>query len=275
MLRICFQRLEGKVAVITGGASGIGATTVRLFATHGASVVFGDIQDDLGEALAQTLKNSQLEVSYVHCDVRQEADVQRLVEFAVEKHGHLDIMYNNAGVVGEMAADIKDLDMEKVDAVYSTNLRGALLGTKHAARVMIPAKKGVILSTASTASFMPGTAPLPYNISKFALLGLVKSTALELAQHGIRVNCVSPHTLPTPLTISAYQSLAPHLACEELQALILNSSELKGAALTTDDIANAALFLVSDDAKCITGHNLVVDWGFTSSKTYLPVPVQL
>lgn len=237
--------------------------------------MFGDIQDDLGEALAQTLKNSQLEVSYVHCDVRQEADVQRLVEFAVEKHGHLDIMYNNAGVMGKMDADIKDLDMENVDAVYSVNLRGALLGTKYAARVMIPAKKGVILSTTSTASFMPGTAPHPYNISKFALLGLVKSAAYELAQHGIRVNCVSPHAVPTPLTMSSIQSLVPDLACEELQALILDSSELKGATLTTDDIANAALFLVSDDAKCITGHNLVVDWGFTSSKTYLPIPVQL
>jgi NAD(P)-dependent dehydrogenase (short-subunit alcohol dehydrogenase family) len=248
---------------------------VRLFATHGASVVFGDIQDDLGEALAQTLKNLQLEVSYVHCDVRQEADVQRLVEFAVGKHGHLDIMYNNAGVVGKVGMDIKDVDIENVDAVYSVNLRGALLGTKHAARVMIPAKKGVILSTASTASFMPGTAPLPYDISKFALLGLVKSTACELAKHGIRVNCVSPHALPTPLTLLTYQSALPHLAYEEIEALILDSSELKGAALTTNDIANAALFLVSDDAKCITGHNLVVDCGFTSNKSYSPIPVQL
>lgn len=269
------ERLEGKVAVVTGGASGIGAATVRLFATHGASVVFGDIQDDLGEALVQTLKDSQFEVSYVHCDVRQEADVERLVGFAVEKHGHLDIMYNNAGVVGAMVVDIKELDIEQVDAVYSVNLRGALLGTKHAARVMIPAKKGVILCTTSTASFMPGTAPHAYNISKFALLGLVKSTACELAQHGIRVNCVSPHALPTPLVMSAYQSLAPHLDHEQLKALVLDSSELKGAALTTDDIANAALFLVSDDAKCITGHNLVVDCGFTSSKLYLPIPVQL
>nr|BBM89983.1 momilactone A synthase [Calohypnum plumiforme] len=263
------RRLERKVAVITGGASGIGAAAVRLFVIHGASVVFGDVQDSLGEALAKELGSSAF---FVHCDVTREEDVEALVNTAVSKYGRLDIMYNNAGIVGPPVVSIVDLKMKDMDAVFSVNVKGAILGTKYAARVMIPSKKGVILSTASIASVVAGTAPHPYTISKFAMAGMVKTTAFELAQHGIRVNCISPHAVPTPMAVSGYQSLVPQLTAADVEGLMENASELKGAALVADDIANAALFLASDDAKYISGHNLLVDGGFTSNKTYNPFP---
>jgi NAD(P)-dependent dehydrogenase (short-subunit alcohol dehydrogenase family) len=228
--------LEGKVAVVTGGASGIGAATVRLFVAHGASVLIGDIQDKLGADLAQELAPN---ASFLHCDVTQEKDVEALVDAAVRKHGRLDIMYNNAGVIGPIDTSIQELQVEDMNKVYTVNVRGTLLAMKHAVRVMIPAKKGVILAMASV---LGGTCPLLYTISKCAMAGLIKSASAELGQHGIRVNCISPSAVPTPFAFPFFQEQLLGITILELEDIMRHMSNLKGVLLLPEDIAKAALF---------------------------------
>ncbi|KAK6231899.1 Short-chain dehydrogenase/reductase SDR - like 10 [Theobroma cacao] len=143
------KRLEGKVALITGGASGLGESTARLFVQHGAKVLIADIQDDLGHSLCQELGTET--ISYVHCDVTCESDVQNAVELAVSKYGKLDIMLNNAGIMGHHEVRVTDADTGNFKTVFDINVLGGFLGAKHAARVMVPAKKGCILFTASLA----------------------------------------------------------------------------------------------------------------------------
>ncbi|KAG0626363.1 hypothetical protein M758_2G120700 [Ceratodon purpureus] len=257
------KRLEGKVAIITGGASGIGAATARLFVAHGALVLIADIQDKLGAELAQELAPN---ASFHHCDITQEKDVEALVDAAVRQHGRLDIMYNNAGIVGSINTSIQDVNIEEMDKLYAVNVRGTLLGTKHAARVMIPARNGVILATASIAGVLGGTGPLLYSISKCATAGIIKSVSADLGQHGIRVNCISPSAVPTPLAVSVFQEQFPGITIPQVEDYMRNMSALKGVLLVAEDVARAALFLASDDASFISGHNLIVDGGFTASK---------
>ena len=186
------------MAVITGGASGIGACTVRLFVKHGARVVVADIQDELGASLCAELgpENS----SYVHCDVSDEADVAGAVDHAVARFGGLDVMLNNAGISGEMCFSIRDGAKEELERVLAVNVVGPFLGTKHAARVMVPARRGCIISTSSLVSAVGGAGPHAYTTSKHALVGLMKNAAAELGRHGIRVNCVAPAGVATPMS---------------------------------------------------------------------------
>ncbi|KAG4980001.1 hypothetical protein JHK82_033237 [Glycine max] len=225
------RRLEGKVAIITGGASGIGEATARLFSKHGAHVVIADIQDDLGLSLCKHLESA----SYVHCDVTKEEDVENCVNTAVSKYGKLDIMLNNAGICDEIKTSILDNNKSDFESVISVNLVGPFLGTKHAARVMIAAKRGSIINTASVAGTLGGVATHAYTSSKHALIGLMKSTAVELGQFGIRVNCVSPYVVPTPLT-------KKHANIDE-EGVREIYSNLKGVHLVPNDVAEAALYL--------------------------------
>ncbi|KAK7829516.1 secoisolariciresinol dehydrogenase [Quercus suber] len=178
------RRLEGKVALITGGASGIGAATANLFSKHGAKVVIADMQDELGHSVCKELNSPS--TTFVHCDVAKETDVENAVNHAVSMYGKLDIMYNNAGISGESQYNIPDNTQADFEQVIRVNLVGAFLGTKHAARVMIPARKGSIINTASISSIMGGTAPHGYTCSKHAMAGLMKNTAVELGHFGIR-----------------------------------------------------------------------------------------
>lgn len=183
-------RLEGKVALITGGASGIGEYTAKLFTQHGARVMIADIKDDLGQSLCKELGSSS--ASYVHCDVTEEAHVKNAVDSTMAQYGKLDIMYNNAGTVEMPKPNILDNTQSDFERVIKTNLIGPFLGTKHAARVMIPARRGSIISTASICSVIGGAATHAYTSSKHGVVGLVRNTAVELGKYGIRVNCVSP-----------------------------------------------------------------------------------
>ncbi|KAK9755867.1 hypothetical protein RND81_01G056300 [Saponaria officinalis] len=246
------HRLEGKVAIITGGASGIGEYTAKLFTQHGAKVMIADIQDDLGQTLAQQLGPTS---TFIHCDVTNEAHVQNAVAQTMARFGKLDIMYNNAGIVDPLKSNITDYSLSEFEKVIRVNLIGPLLGTKHAARVMIPAQKGSIITTASTSSILGGGAPYGYTSSKHGVVGLMKTAAVELGQYGVRVNCVSPHLISTPLA-------KDFLKIEE-EEFSKFYSNMKGKQCKVDDIANGALFLASDDAKFISGHNLIVDGGFT------------
>ncbi|CAN6241887.1 unnamed protein product [Urochloa humidicola] len=251
------RKLEGKVAVITGGASGIGACTARLFVQHGARVVVADIQDELGGHLCAELGSDA--ASYVHCDVTSERDVAAAVDHAVSLFGALDIMFNNAGIGGAACHNIRESTKEDFERVLSVNLVGPFLGTKHAARVMVPSGRGgCILATSSVSSAVAGAASHSYTCAKRAVVGLTENAAAELGRHGIRVNCVSPAAAITPLA-TGYVGLEGDAFEEAMEAV----SNLKGVRLKVMDIAKAVLFLASDDARYISGHNLLIDGGYS------------
>ncbi|GLU10629.1 hypothetical protein SLE2022_274190 [Rubroshorea leprosula] len=261
------KRLQDKVAVITGGARGIGAATAKVFAGDGAHVVIADILDDLGTELANSIGGL-----YIHCDVAKEADVESAVKLALAWKGKLDIMFNNAGI-GGFGGSITAMDMEQLKQLLSINLHGMVHGVKHAARAMIGGHiKGSIICTTSSAAIMGGLAAHAYSLSKAAVIGMVRTTACELGAHRIRVNCISPHGVPSEMLVAAYRHLMGNadISIEEISKIIgERGSLLHGRAGTVEDIANAALFLASEEAGFITGHNLVVDGGYTSATTNL------
>ncbi|XP_059064985.1 short-chain dehydrogenase reductase 2a-like [Cryptomeria japonica] len=263
------SRLEGKVAIITGGARGIGEASTRLFAKHGANVVIADIEDHEGKMVSESLSPA---VTYMRCDVSNEEDVAHVVNMTVSKYGRLDIMFNNAGILGEQAKrkSIMDFDAEEFDNVMGVNVKGVCLGMKHAARIMVPRRSGCIISTASVAGVQGGLGPHTYTASKHAIIGLTKNAACELGKYGIRVNSISPFGVATSMLINAWRNYEGEMyedfddQEQRIEEFVRSLANLKGQTLRTTDIAEAALYLVSDEAKYVSGHNLVVDGGITS-----------
>ncbi|XP_039007591.1 short-chain dehydrogenase reductase 3b-like [Hibiscus syriacus] len=252
-------RLEGKVALISGAASGIGEETARLFVQHGAFVVIADVQDDLGNQVAESIVPDK--VSYRHCDVRDENQVEEAVSFTVEKYGKLDILFSNAGILGPLTG-ILELDIDAFDNIMATNVRGMAAMIKHAARAMVAKKtRGSIICTSSVASCLGGTGPHGYTASKHAIVGLVRGACSELGDHGIRVNCVSPYGVGTPLACKAF-----NWEPSEVEASSYSAANLKGIVLKARHIAETVLFLASDESAYISGQNLAVDGGFTVVK---------
>ncbi|KAJ4815056.1 NAD(P)-binding Rossmann-fold superfamily protein [Rhynchospora pubera] len=256
-------RLAGKAALITGAASGIGKAAAMRFIQNGAKVLLADVQDHLGKSIANDLGPNAI---FIHCDVANEQEITNAVDYAVTHYGRLDVMYNNAGIAGTLAPTILDLELEGFDRTMAVNVRSMVAGIKHASRVMIPCQAGSIICTASTTAILGGMANHDYAVSKAAVIGLVKSTAAELNQHGIRVNCISPHALPTPLAVNGFKKLWGIDDEKMVAEMTHNTWEFKGARCEAADVAEAAVFLASDDAKYISGHNLVVDAGFTCFK---------
>ncbi|XP_038701689.1 secoisolariciresinol dehydrogenase-like isoform X1 [Tripterygium wilfordii] len=258
------KRLEGKVAIITGGASGIGESTVRLFVQHGAKVLIADIQDELGNSLCQELDSSE-SITYVHCDVTSDTDVKNTVDLAISRYGKLDIIFCNAGISGILESRVVATDNEDFKRVLDVNLFGAFLGAKHAARVMIPAQKGSIVFTSSVGSVCASGRGHAYIASKHAVVGLTKNLCVELGKHGIRVNCISPHGVATPMM----RSLMGMMEKDKVEEVVSSAANLKGATLEARDIAEAALYLASEESKYVSGINLVIDGGYSTTNPAL------
>jgi len=247
-------RLDGMVAVITGAASGIGAGTARRFVDEGASVVLADIQQEIGESLAAELGDS---AAFALTDVTSEDDVAAAVGMAVARWGQLDVMFNNAGILGAVGS-IADTSVEDWERTISVLLTGAFLGSKHAARVMIPKGSGSIINTSSIAGITGGLAPHAYSTAKHGVIGLTKTVASEMAAHGIRVNAIAPGNTVSAMTADVMTG--DHSNLEQASETIRSKSPL-GIAGEAGDIAGAAVYLASNEARYVTGHTLVIDGG--------------
>jgi NAD(P)-dependent dehydrogenase (short-subunit alcohol dehydrogenase family) len=250
-------RVEGKVAVVTGAASGLGAATAELYIAEGAKVLLTDIQDEAGQALAASLGSN---AAYLHCDVTVEADVEAAVALAVSTFGRLDIMFNNAGVVGAVGS-ICDTTEAAWNRTNDILIKSVFFGMKHAGRVMVPQGSGSIISTSSTAGIMGSLGPHVYTAAKHAVIGLTRSVASEFARSGVRVNAISPGSTVSALTADVVTG--DHTDMETTAKHMAAGSAL-GIAGMPIDIANAALYLASEESRNMTAQVIVVDGGQTT-----------
>ena len=255
------MRLNGKVAVITGAASGIGKATVERFAEEGARIIIGDIQKELGEELSAILGDSAL---FQYCDVTDEDNVKELMSVAVSTFGRLDIVMNNAGIVGSRGP-ISSVEASEFKATLDILLYGTFLGIKHASKYMEEQKSGSIINIASTAGVTGGLGPHVYAAAKHGVVGLTKNVAAELCRSGVRVNCIAPGSTVTPLVAAAY--VDDHNALDEVSEIVKAKSPILNRPGMPADIANAALYLASDESGNTNGHCLVVDGGLTTGSS--------
>ncbi|KAI6682974.1 hypothetical protein NL676_028887 [Syzygium grande] len=254
MTNSALKKLEGKVAIVTGGASGIGEETARCFSSHGAKVVIADIQDEKGRDLVESIGSRCC--TYVHCNVTDEQQVISLVQSTLQLYGKLDIMFSNAGVFSSVKQDILDFDLSAFERLFAVNVKGMVSCVKHGARAMVDKDiKGSIICTASIAATIGTDTYIDYTMSKHAVLGLVRSASKQLGAHGIRVNCVSPGGVATPMVRNMLGQSE-----EEIERLFEPSSSLKGV-LKAKHVADAVVFLASEDSEFVNGHNLSVDGG--------------
>ena len=250
-------RIEGKVAVITGAGSGLGRESALLFAAEGAKVVVADIVYDTAEKTAEEIKAAGGEASAFCVDVSKADDVKAMVEFAVEKYGKLDIMYNNAGVTGShLDLDMAHQDPEELDKVYGVNVKGTFYGIHFAAPYIVKNGGGSIISTASVAGVIGCMGGAFYGSSKSAVIGLTQTAANEYGRFGVRVNCVSPYVMKTPFLAAMEETPEGR---KELE--MFHSGNPCGRIVDPKEVAYTVLFLASDESSAVTGQNIMVDLG--------------
>jgi NAD(P)-dependent dehydrogenase (short-subunit alcohol dehydrogenase family) len=253
-------RLEGKAAVITGGASGIGEAAVRLFVAEGARVLIADILDGEGTALAAELGGAAV---FQHADVSQESDVKAAIDRAAALFGRLDCTFNNAGF-GRLSGPIDTIPLEEYEIHMAVLLRGVFLGIKHSARIMKPQGSGSIINTASIAGIHTGYGSLPYSTAKAGVIHMSRVAAVELAVSGVRVNAICPGGIVTPIFGKAFgMTHAEALKTTGTLTDWFSKFQPLRRAGSGSDIAHAALWLASDDSSFVNGHSLVVDGGLT------------
>ena len=248
-------RLDGKVAIISGGARGQGAAEARMFAREGAKVVIGDVLDAEGTRVAAEIAESGGDALFVHLDVTQEEDWRSAVEAAVSSFGKLDILVNNAGIWRR--GRVEDTTLEDWDMIMDVNAKGVFLGTKLAIPEMRKAGGGSIINISSTAGLVGGPRSSAYTASKGAVRLFTKATAVQYAREGIRANSVHPGPIDTPMIQQVWQGE------EQSREAALARTPL-GRIGTPEDIAYGVLFLASDESSFMTGSELVIDGGSTA-----------
>ena len=245
------QELAGKVAIVTGGAGGIGQATAELLVAEGASVVVADIDAERGQEVAARIGEA---AAFKQTDVSDVDQVQALVDFAVDRFGGLDIMFNNAGIGSPLKRFLPD-DLEDFSRIMSVNLFGVIAGSSAPARYMKDHGGGSIINNASIAAINAGTGMISYRASKAAMAHASKCMAIDLAPYGIRVNCLTPAHIRTGITTYEMGPVLRYMQPLEREA-------------QPEDVANAVVFLSSDRAAQITGVVLPIDGGTTAGPPY-------
>ena len=252
------MRLEGKVALITGAAGGMGKVAAQLFASEGAKVVVSDVSDQAGEATVEEIAGDGGEAAYVHADVSRGADAERMVAFAMDRFGHLDVLYNNAGIFHPQDDSVVNTPEDIWNRTIDINLKGVFLGCQYGIPAMLASGGGSIINVASFVALMGAAAPqIAYTASKGGVLAMTREIAVEFARQGIRANALCPGPIETPL-------LADLLADPARRDRRLVHIPI-GRFGKAEEIARAALFLASDDSSLMTGASLVVDGGITAA----------
>ncbi|HVC44028.1 MAG TPA: SDR family oxidoreductase [Candidatus Binataceae bacterium] len=255
-------RLNGKVAVITGAASGMGRATAARFAGEGASIVIADLNAEGGEAAVRECRENGGHAVFQKTDVAAEAEIEAAIDRAIKEFGRLDVMFNNAGLAGALGA-IEQTTAENWDRTIAVLLRSVFFGIKHAIPAMRRAGGGSIISTASVAGLRGGAGPIVYSVAKAGVIHLTKCAAIDLGPDRIRVNCICPGGINTPLV----QKLIP--GGEPVVQQIFDTIQPIPRAGTGDDIAGMALYLASDDSQWVTGTAMVVDGGLMAGGNLL------
>ncbi len=250
------MRLEGKVALVSGGASGIGEATSRLFASEGAVVVVADVNDDLGTALQAGIRDVGGQAAYMNLDVTDETGWRSVVVETVERYDRLDIVVNSAGISVPGRPPAEEQTVEGWDAVMAVNAKGVFLGTKHAISEMRKIGGGSIINISSVYGNVGSRGGTAYHASKGAVRTFSKAAAIQYADQGIRVNSVHPGFVVTPMTQAAYSD--PGQSADRLGRVPA------GRFGTVDEIAYGVLFLASDESSYMTGSELVIDGGVTA-----------
>jgi NAD(P)-dependent dehydrogenase (short-subunit alcohol dehydrogenase family) len=251
-------KLDNRVAIITGAASGFGRAAALLFAKEGAKVVVADYAAEAGKEVVGKIEDNGGEAIFVKADISKREDIKRMVKAAIDNYGRLDILFNNAGVCGK-AVPLTEVTEEQWDTGINTNLKGAWLGMKYAIPEMLKSGGGTIINTASTAGIqaMPDV-PVEYNVSKSGMIMLTKTAAAEFATENIRVNCICPAHCVTPMVEKA-------LAGNEAAVEEFSQRQPIGRMGTAEEVAQAVLFLAARECSSfITGIALPVDGGYTA-----------